>query len=250
MNIPETSSVLGLDSRELEIYQYLLKKGPQKASVIATLMDYKRGITYKLLSQLVEKGLVRENDTTGKVSLFEPLHPKPLEDAYLKSSEQFRIMEQVFGGAYGELLSAYNALQGMPGVRFFEGTQGIVRALEDTLSARGDIRMFSDSEKIALYFTEVNREYVKKRHGKQMQKRVICPDTTYNREHDFRDAYTDRRFSSFHIFDHLTIQIYNSKVLFITLDPIRHIAVLVEDGYISQFFTKLFDEIWENSAAE
>lgn len=49
---------LGLSGREAEIYQFLWKKGPQKAHSVASHLDIDRAQTYRSLTSLKEKGIV------------------------------------------------------------------------------------------------------------------------------------------------------------------------------------------------
>ena len=65
----------GLSEEQALTYQALLDKGPQKASNIAQWTGIKRGLTYKVLDELVNIGLVEKKEPTSGVATFFPLHP-------------------------------------------------------------------------------------------------------------------------------------------------------------------------------
>jgi sugar-specific transcriptional regulator TrmB len=46
----------GLSEDQAQVYDYLLDKGPQKASSISSWTGVKRGLTYKILEQTRDNG--------------------------------------------------------------------------------------------------------------------------------------------------------------------------------------------------
>lgn len=126
----------GLTADQATIYEILIKTGPLPAGKISQKTPLKRGLVYKLLAELVEIGLVEKRDEPGKVSLFVPAHPLKLKELAEKREQQAKDAQTALGGILPQLTSAFNLISGQPGIRFFEGLDG-VRQIYDDMIATG-----------------------------------------------------------------------------------------------------------------
>jgi sugar-specific transcriptional regulator TrmB len=74
--LEDTLKTFGFTVRETEIYIYLGKRGPQKVSEIAKTLKSNKGLVYRILKNLEQKGLVEgtlESPTRYVVVPFEKI---------------------------------------------------------------------------------------------------------------------------------------------------------------------------------
>lgn len=95
---------LGLDDLEVDIYLALLRNGPSKASSVISLTDASRGTVYRVLSDLVDRGIVRKE--LSKPGVYRPAEPEALFESSLDELEQRqRYVELLRGRLQGTLES-------------------------------------------------------------------------------------------------------------------------------------------------
>jgi len=238
----------GLTENEAIIYEILLQEGELKAGQIAQKTPLKRGLTYKTLQELEEKGLVERNEPPGKVAKFNAYHPAKLRDlANLKEKEVVSAKESI-DQLLPQLSSAYNLAAGKPGVRFFEGLDGIKKVWWDSLTDTTEILTYGDLEFLAKHFATLNQEYLKQRKKRGIKKRALTNDSKFNR--DFLKTYDDELTETKLLsktpldFSSVIVQIYNNKVSYTTLSQKTMIGVIIEDRLIYQMQKNLFEYQW------
>ncbi len=240
----------GLSEEQAVTYEALLEKGPQKASMLANWTGIKRGLTYKVLEQLENMGLVEKKGGTGTVAVFYPAHPSILLDKMDRDKKNLELAKEVVNLGLGNLTSKYNLLSGKPNIRFFEGEDGIKEVLYDTLtlSKEDEIYTYVDLEAILKYIPEINEEYSKKREKLGIKKKGLMLDTIHSREviKNYLTDITETKFIKFNVNEFETvIQIYNNKISYITLKEGSMIGVILEDPYIYKMHKSIFEHLWE-----
>lgn len=239
----------GLKGDQAIVYEALLKSGPKKASSLGNFVPFKRSLTYKILTELVEMGLVVKKEEPRKVAVFEAAHPFKIKEWVEKRQEQFKNAEVALSGFLPKLVSDFNMVLGMPGIQIFEGLEGAKKVLADSLSVKGEIYSYVDSEAVNKNYPEINREYVGKRVGAGISKKMILQDSEFVRKHikTFNSKTTQARvilvkqpFSS-------VMQIYGTKVSYITLQGKNIVSVIIDNPNISQMHKTLFEVMWQNA---
>lgn len=174
----------GLSEEQAITYEALIDKGPQKASILANWTGIKRGLTYKVLEQLENMGLVEKKGGTGTVAVFYPAHPSILLDKMDRDKKNLELAKDMVSLGLGNLTSKYNLLSGKPNIRFFEGEEGIKEVLYDTLtiSKQDEIYTYVDLEAILKYIPKINEEYSQKREKLGIKKKGLMLDTIHSRE--------------------------------------------------------------------
>ncbi|MDX9893502.1 MAG: helix-turn-helix domain-containing protein [Patescibacteria group bacterium] len=124
----------GLSKEQAEIYELLIKKGPQKAGKISQKTTLKRGLVYKILEQLVDFGLVEKIEKEGQIATFIPAHPLKLRELAQKQEQQAKDAQLALAGVLPSIISDFNLVSGKPGVRFFEGASGLKQIYDDILA--------------------------------------------------------------------------------------------------------------------
>lgn len=241
----------GLSYAQAEVYGILLKNGPLKAGKIHQKTDLKRGLVYKVLDELVILGLVKKNEQAGKVAVFEPEHPAKLKDLAEKQEAKAKTAQLVLDGIMSQMASDFNLAVGKPGIKFYEGLDGIKKVLEDTLTDNPQkyLEVFSDAAGYATYLLDWNtNHYAPKRKKMGIFEKVIVPN--HPQALKWLKGYKANEITDFLYVDyktypfHTEINLYNNKVSFVTFSEKTHIGVIVENREIYQTFRSVFNFFW------
>lgn len=243
-----TLSKAGLSPDQARIYEVLLKSGALPAGEVSKKAELKRGLTYKVLDELVLLGLAKKNEK-GKVLRFEPTHPLQLKELAERKEQEAKVAQEALGGILGNLTSDFNLISGKPGVQYFEGKEAVKRITEDSLTARGDIYSFVDNEAVNQYLTEVNKRYVAKRIALGIKKKMITIDSDYirGRAGEFNPEFTEVRVISSGQPFGTAMQVYNQTVSYLTITKDKMIGVIIDDPQIAQMNKAIFENIWKVS---
>lgn len=236
----------GLKGDQAIVYEVLLKNGPKKASQLGSLVTFKRSLSYKILNELVEMGLVVKKEEPRKVAVFEPAHPLKIKDWVQKQQEQFKNADLALSGFLPKLISEFNLTLGMPGIQIEEGLEGAQKVLADSLSARTEIYSYIDSEAVNKQYPEVNKQYIGQRNKTGIKKKMIMVDSQFVREHikSFNKQTTAVRVISSPSPFTAIMQIYDSKCSYITLQGKNIISVIFDNPNISRMHKTLFEVMW------
>ncbi len=155
------------------------------------------------------------------------------------------------------LISDFNLVSGRPGVRFFEGIDGIKEALSDTLinNTKRQILTFSDLANYVKYLNEWNAKfYAPRRRQFQIHEKAIVPDhptaQSFLKEYlanPLSDQLTEVYFADHKLYPFKTeINIYENKVSFVTFGEKNHIGVIIENKEIFDSMSSIFNIIWDS----
>lgn len=240
---------LGLTNDESTIYNILLEGGFMPARTVAIRASVGRPLTYKILDDLIAKGIVEKKETGGKISLFAPIHPRELEKLLEKKKEEINNTKRALDESIGQMISKYNLFIGKPNVQFFEGKEGIIKVGLDSLNSETDVCSFVDTEALLETYPELNKEYVNRRLKNNVKKKIISTDSPILRKIVNSDDknLTEQRIVTKKIHFATVVMIYDNKVSFITLDPKKNIGIIIEDPDIYKTNQAIFDYIWETA---
>lgn len=240
----------GLSVNQAAIYELLLKEGTKKAGVLAKNSALTRPLVYKTLEELVSLGLAKKLEIPGKPDEYSAEHPDKIrlmaESAESKAAEA----KQAVLGTIPRLLSAFNLAAGKPGVRFYEGTEGLKKIYEDTLAYEKDtIYAVLNPEVVNPGFRKwLDEEYTRKRVIKNITARVIVSggnnDDSYVRED--KESLREIRqvpYSDFPV--DVEINIYGqNKVSFISYTKSEMVGVVIESQAIHNSLISFFKLAW------
>jgi sugar-specific transcriptional regulator TrmB len=240
---------LGLTVDEATIYNVLLEGGFMPARAIAIKASLGRPLTYKILDDLISKGIIEKKEVGNKIALFSPVHPRELEKLIEKKKEAIDNTKKALDDSIGQMISKYNLSIGKPNVQFYEGLDGIKKVALDSLSSQTDICSFVDTDTLLEIYPDLNKEYVGKRLNNNIKKKIISTDSPIVREIAKTDDknFTEQRIVNKKIHFATIVMIYDNKVSYITLDPKKHIGVIIEDPDIYKTNQAIFDYIWDEA---
>ncbi|MDD4332625.1 MAG: helix-turn-helix domain-containing protein [Patescibacteria group bacterium] len=246
----------GLDNNQAEVLEFLLINGEQKAGDISKNTKLGRGLVYKALVELENMKLIVKKEKDGAVAVFLAEHPinikKVLESKEKQAEEKKNeIVKQreLLERSLPDLVSVYNLSHHKPGVRYYEGDEGIREVLYDTLNSKTEIYTFIDVEAVEKNLKEINSEYAKKREKLGVKKKIIVADTDENRKFfmNYNKTITEIRYLKKEFYPFASgLQIYNGKISYQTLSQNHKIAVLIEDRNIYEMQKLFFEYIWES----
>lgn len=236
---------VGFSEKEIAVYSALLSLGKGIVTKIARTASISRTTTYDILDSLSQKGLVK---TSGKEPKQEYIveSPEKLEqfianEVERKNSDLNRIKYII-----PELFSIYNTKE-TPKVKYYEGLDGLKRALEDTL-LKSNIEILASGGAQDMFEAvgeEYSREYFKKRVEKNISIRGIAsgdPGTmkvAEKNEEELREILIVPN-DQFHF--SVETNTYDNKVLNISWK--EKFAVLIESKEIADAQKKVFELAW------
>lgn len=240
---------LGLSQNEAIVYEYLLINGDSLAGDIIKKTPLKRGVIYNALSDLVKKGLIKQGKI-GKIQSFSPNHPDKLREYTEKREKELKKAEISLESQMPILLSSFNLISNQPGVRIYEGKDGLAKVLNDSLSSKTEILTYADIYGMEKYLGRANDKYVEKRKQLNIKKRGIVPDTEYAKKYleNYDKSVTDIRFidaKKYPLF--LEMEIYDNKVSFMTFSDKKLIGVIIDNVEIYKTQKSIFEIVWDSA---
>ncbi|NTW29784.1 MAG: TrmB family transcriptional regulator [Candidatus Moranbacteria bacterium] len=245
----ETLSKSVLTPAQAEVYESLLTHGAQTAGSLARKTSLKRGLTYKVLDDLVGMGLAEKEEEEGKVAVFSPKHPSVLRDLVEFRRRALKDAELSLDAVLPSLISNFNIVSGAPGVEIYEGPEGIERVLNDSLSSKTVIYTYADSEAVEKYAKDINMRYVKKREKLGIPKKLLLFDspTARKRMAALAPETSDTKLmaaSGDHTLLRSAVEIYDGKIAYVTFSPDRMIGVIISDPFLYALQKYVFEYLW------
>ncbi|MEK7157337.1 MAG: helix-turn-helix domain-containing protein [Patescibacteria group bacterium] len=242
----------GLSGEQARLYESLVKSGPSPASDAARRAKVSRTLAYKVFIELATLGLVEKREDAGKVALFTAAHPLKLKELIEKREKEAKDALTALEGVLGQMTSEYNIAGGKPGVRFFEGAEGVRKILEDSLTSKTDILQYADVEIIETRFKKENDEYLKVRARRNIAKKLIVIDSDFTRR--LYATVTEEAKSEVRAipkgdapFD-VALMIYDGKISYLTLRAETPIGVIIADQSIYEMHRHLFLTLYAQAA--
>lgn len=242
----DTLLELGLSPITADLYILLMERGESSPSLLQEATGLSRAAVHDGLNELLADDLV-EYRKEGRRAFYTPVHPQKLEVLLEQKKRDMALLAGETKETIRSLAGSYALNLHKPGVQFYEGMDGFAEALDDTLTAKEPIRTIVDVDAVAQYAEKENRAYIEKRNKLGKQKKILIVDTPQARAYMERVGrdHTTTRFLPKALSSFPTgLQIYDNKVLFLTLREKNTISVLVEDPEIYTIHKNLFDFLW------
>lgn len=250
-NIKQKSSLveLGLTSDQALVYEALLEGGLMLGKNIVRKSGLKKGLVYKVLEQLIELELAEKKDRGTKAAMFSPSHPRTLQKFVDEKKEEVQNAQNSLDIAMTKMISQYNFLAGKPNVQMYEGLKGVKKVVFDSTSSKTEVLTIADNEAMNKYYPEINEENKKRRNKNKVFKKILSIDSEYIRKLAKKDnkETTERRILRKTKGLGTAIQIYDNKISYITLDPDRAIAVIIEDKALADTQRQIFMLLWQEA---
>jgi sugar-specific transcriptional regulator TrmB len=143
-------SAAGLSPTEAKCYTALLERKDWKPSDLAKSVNETRTNTYKILDNLVTLGLAERFDKDKKLH-YRATNPSSLLQLARDRRTAQEKAEKELESNTEELLASYYKVHEQPGVRFYQGRDGIKQIFEDMLTAGQEIHLVRSPADVAFY---------------------------------------------------------------------------------------------------
>lgn len=250
----EILTQLGLNQSQIEVYNHLLTGGEQPAAKISLKTSLNRTNVYNVLAELARLGLVEETPKgqakKGAKTTYRLIHPNKLRDLLESKSKELQQAQTSLASSLPRIISDFNLAVGRPGVRFYEGNEGLAKVMEDSLTAQSEILTYVDAEAVEKYIKKENDAYVKKRRKLGKKKKILVPDSEFNKKffQALGSAQTDVRYLDFAMPEFsAAMQIYDDKITYITMQSKKMIGIIIEDELIAKMHKSLFEYNWSTA---
>ena len=233
---------IGLTKDQATVYGVLVKFGTLQARYIQRHSMLSRPLTYRALNGLIATDLVEKKDEPGKVSIFTPAHPLKLKEFTRKKKEEAEDADRALNGIFPKLSSDFNLISGKPGVRFFEGEDGVREIYDDILVTGKNFHLIRSvgvkefKEKV----TSIVKDFIKWRLRKDISVTAITPnDAQFDTKQDAEWKLTRTVVPVSDYGSPVEVNIYGDKVAFISY---RHemVGFVIESPQIARAMREIF----------
>lgn len=253
-SIHDTLMTIGFSDKEAKIYVLLLRYGTRSTSFLAQKANMNRGTTYVVLHALLKKGLTAKS-TKGSVQYFSPLKPQSLLHYLDARQQQLTNQKEKVHAVMGQLIAITNPQTSQPKIEFFDGAEGAIAVLEETLTAKDStLRAFLSiadiNDRLGIeYFLEYTKRRVEKGYSLQVIRAQEKDDEAYAKGADvecYPTSVKEKRevaYVSKDLAFPLTMYMFDDKLAIISSKE-ENFALLIESHELAQMQKKLFTLVW------
>lgn len=241
----------GLKEKEALIYDILLQNGTLPAGDVIKKTGLKRGIVYKILYDLEEKGLITQLITKNKLH-FRAEHPYKLAEYIDDNLKQLQNNQLTIQTYLPQLISAFKSGETKPGVKILEGVKGIMEVYKDTLKEGQEISaILQTSEVDPTIYDWLEKTYAAERTKKGIFAKVIVADDAKTESYMKKDEIAKRETrrvpkETFPI--GIEVDIYGNKVAFINFHRDRDlVGIIIQNELIANTMRCLFNLAWDGA---
>lgn len=231
---------LGLNKNEAQIYEFLLGSGPSRLKPILFHTKLKKGNAYYHLDSLKAKGLIETQEERGR-TVFTAKHPEQLGLLLAKQKAALAAAEEELDKTLPNLRSLFQLATTKPGVKFYEGKEGITRIYEDLLAQGANIDSIEDKGEMGAFIPEYVKEFIAKRIKKNITNRVIAPSNNPVNINSAQELRETRFIPTAQFPFRMDIKIAGNEVSLISFQKDNPVGILIENKEITDNFKMLFE---------
>lgn len=242
---------LGLSEKESKVYLATLELAQDSVQNIAKKAGVNRPTAYFVLEHLMELGLVSTLEH-GKKTLFVAENPKELESLLENEKQEIENRKIELKESMNQLLAIYNAKQGKPAVRYFEGKEGLValdKYGEERVKKGSTIYYLLPVDLLGKYFPVRRTDAMRERIAHKVWSKVIY---TYSDKSQIQSASKDKeelRIAKYIPRDRcpfdVLISIYPDDLIkFYYIDEIHPYGVAIESADFARNMRMFFELAW------
>lgn len=245
MGIEKKLARLGITGNLFKLYTASAELGEASISAVATKAGMARTTAYDALSRLAQEGLICFELRNGR------RHVIAQDPSVLL--ERIEGKRQMLVDVMPQLRSMYNRALGKPQIRFYEGSDGIRQALQDTLTVTSENKLLrgllSMEELMQTPGRKEMEQYVKDRVEKGIFLRVIrsAQKDTHPIWPTSQTALRELRYCPPHMMLSMTVFIYDQRVCLISSKK-ENYALVIESEEFAAIQRTLFESIWTISS--
>jgi sugar-specific transcriptional regulator TrmB len=166
----------GLTEAEASAYTFLVKNSPIAPPRLAELISESRTNTYKLLESLEELGLAQKDESDKKIKYWAK-NPNALLQHVVEEKEEAELKAKKLQSSLPSLINDFLKHNEQPGVRFFQGKEGIKQIFADQISAGKNVTFVRSTSDSKLYGSKQMRELRSEFASSGIKRLVFSPDS-------------------------------------------------------------------------
>jgi HTH-type transcriptional regulator, sugar sensing transcriptional regulator len=237
-----------LTPSQAEILEFLYQHKEAKASEIAKSIKRSRAIVYKEAEELAKLGIIEIKERPGKVTVYTAGHPSTLEKLIENKENQIKKDRELLTNYLPDMISSYNLINNKPGIRYYEGVDGLKKIYNEILEDGKDFFMVRSAYE-PVYKTEmmpIIKDFISKRVEKNINVKAITPidqisDTTKDKDWLMERIPVPKEMYNAPV----EIDVFGNKIAFLSFGH-ELIGIVIESDQIAQSLKQLLLLIQSN----
>jgi sugar-specific transcriptional regulator TrmB len=242
-----TLEELGLAKNEAVLYDALLKTTDSTIPILLKTTPFSRTLLYYLLGNLEGYGLIT-SEKAGSKTKYNAEPPEKLADMIQDKEKEFHKQKDLLKNVMGDLYSTYRLAHNKPGVKFFEGVEGLKETLYQSLDAQQTIYTYTNSQVVDKYLQKIDDQYVSERLKRKIKKRIIMIDNPEARAyiHTMNKELTEVKLISEQQYPfNISAEIYNDTITYLTATSEEITTTVIKHPQIALFHKSIFQGLWD-----
>lgn len=246
---------IGLSEVEADVYIASVESGNGTVSQISKIAGLQRITTYEVLKRLSTQGLVKIRVKSGtKIKYFLPVGLQEIKNKIqTKKTTLDESLHEI-----SNLSTFFTAKLGKPSVKpevlYYEGVDGVITAMHDTLDQNpNEILSFSSDKWLSSVFSKnFLKQYWDRRVSLKIKTRGIIPHeaeavayfTKSKNEKELRDV---RSLPKEQFGFKNEIDIYGNNICIVSLDEGKEHAIIIRNASLAESMKDVFEVLWNVS---
>lgn len=248
---PDLLEEIGLNKTQAKVYLTLVESGALTPLQVADKTFEKRTNAYMVLDQLEVFNLVEKRNSDKKIT-YEATNPIALESLAEKKRKKLHEAETKVKQAMPNLLNYYYSFTEKPGIRMFQGVEGLKEIYADTLRSKQDIHLLRTRADIPNMTDEYLRRYRDKRASLGINTYALTPDSPEgqkNAPYDKDMLYIRTKIPADRYTAPVEVDVYGNRTAFAIFGE-EVMGVVIDNPHLADAMRQLFKLLSEQFGAE
>jgi sugar-specific transcriptional regulator TrmB len=238
---------LGLTNPQAKAYITLVQSGRTTPPELAERIKESRSNTYKVLDTLVDIGLVVRHEDNKKLQ-YSAANPIALENFALQARNRALAEEQKIKSAMPALFNFFFTHNEQPGIRFFQGKEGLNQVFNDIIRTGKDEYFIRSPSDVEFYESDFFTKFRKRQSNAGIKTYAITPDVpsaNHNPAIDIANNFNRTWIPKESYSAKVEWKAYGDKVAVISYGEVA-VAMIIDSPQIAESFRQIFHLISTN----
>jgi sugar-specific transcriptional regulator TrmB len=230
----------GLTEAQATAYTFLVQNSPIAPPRLSELINESRTNTYKILDTLEDLGLAQKDESDKKIKYWAK-NPSSLLQVVQEKKQMAELQAKKLESSLPGLVNDFLKHNELPGVRFFQGKEGIKQIYEDTLNSKEEIYLIRSNADREMMSLDFYRNHSENRSKIGIKTTILTPsqvkvwdDETDKKYNISRIQIPNNSYSA-----PVEINIYENKVGLISFGE-EAIGMIIESPQIAESMKQIF----------
>ena len=231
----------GLNPTQAKAYLVLIAAGSLTPPELASKAQLARTNAYEVLKQLADLGLATKTGSAAKTT-YRPANPVALEKLMETQRNQVIEQENRLRSLMPQLMSYFYTYSEQPGVRFFQGKDGLVKVYEDILRTRQPLCIIRTPAERLTFGKPIVQHFIKERIKLGITAEAITPyrpNANKDPQVDAAQLFSRTFLPETDYDEPVEVDIYGDKVAILSFGQ-ELTGIIIESPQIAQAMRQLF----------